>query len=118
MSALRAPGHERADVPSGPALAVAAIAHPELFVTGARAAGADVEDLLAFRDHHEYDASDAQQIGARAAGRPIVTTAKDWVKLGRLLDEEEQVWVLEQRVVMVDGDDVLDALLGALPRPA
>lgn len=105
---------QAAGAPPAPALAVAAIAQPTLFVTGARSAGAHIAELLAFRDHHDYTAPDAARIRARAAGRPIVTTAKDWVKLRRLL-EPDHVWILEQHVAMTDGAAALDALLASLP---
>ncbi len=103
--------------PPGPAIAVAAIAHPELFLRGARAAGAEVEALIAFRDHHDYDEADAERIRARAGGRAIVTTEKDWVKLSAWLDHE-RVWVLGQNVTVTHGADTLEAQLAALPRTA
>ncbi len=106
-----------AAAPTAPVLAVAAIAQPALFVAGARTAGAHVAELLAFRDHHAYTAQDAVHIRTRAAGRPIVTTAKDWVKLRRLL-EPDDVWILEQHVAMMEGAAALDALLASLPGSA
>ena len=104
----------RSGAPAVPALLVAAIAQPDLLAAGANAAGARIEDVLVFRDHHAYGAADAQRIRVRAAGRPIVTTAKDWVKLDGLLDPAA-VWVLEQEVRMSEGADALDRLLAALP---
>lgn len=105
---------QSAGPPQRPALLVAAVAHPELFIAGARTAGARIDDVLTYRDHHAYTNADATQIAARAAGRPIVTTAKDWVKLAGLLPPDV-VWLLEQDVVMTDGAEALDGLLSSLP---
>ena len=44
-----------------------------------------------------------------------VTTAKDWVKLAGLLPADE-VWVLEQDVVLTDGEEELDRMLATLRR--
>ena len=99
--------------PEQPVVAVTAIAQPTLFVENARAAGATVDELVAFPDHHAFDASDAAEIQSRAAGRGIVTTAKDWIKLQALLPAAK-VHVLEQRVVLEQGSELLDALLARL----
>lgn len=104
-----------ASAPEGPILVLAAVARPELFIDGARAAGARVTDVLTFRDHHAYTHEDVARIRSRAAGRPIVTTAKDWVKLAGLLPADE-AWVLEQDVVLTDGEEELDRMLATLRR--
>lgn len=118
--ALRPAGWRNADgiaaqPPSEPALAVAAIAQPELFRVSARIAGADVGDLIAFPDHHRYDAADARRVVAAAAGRPILTTEKDWVKLRGLL-RDVRVWMLLQRVELEEGGEALRAALDGLGR--
>jgi tetraacyldisaccharide 4'-kinase len=120
MLALRPGGwRHRDDVaaapPSEPGLAVAAIAQPELFRASARMAGADVADLIAFPDHHRYDAADARRVLAAASGRPILTTEKDWVKLGGLLGDS-QVWMLLQRVELEEGGEALRAALDGIGR--
>lgn len=107
-------GRDAAGPPERPALLVAAVAQPELFLAGARAAGAQIGDVLTFRDHHAYTRTDAAAIEQRAAGRPVVTTAKDWVKLQGLLNADD-VWLLEQDVVMTEGAEELDRLLSTLP---
>lgn len=104
-----------AQPPAEPALAVAAIAQPELFRASARMAGADVADLIAFPDHHPYDAADARRVLAAAGGRPILTTEKDWVKLGGLL-RDGRVWMLLQRVELEEGGAALCAALDGLGR--
>lgn len=107
-------GFQRSDglagQPTGSTLAVAGVAQPELFAENARTAGADVREVLVFPDHHEYSAQDVERIRNTAAGRPVVTTAKDHVKLGALL-EPAHTWVLQQRVHVETGEAVItDAL--------
>jgi len=99
-------GAAAAPAPDGPALAVAGIAHPDLFVENAVAAGAKVVATLAFPDHHAYSPGDLARIRRTAAGRPIVTTAKDAVKLEPLA-ADLPFWVLEQEVVVEAGGDAL-----------
>jgi tetraacyldisaccharide 4'-kinase len=65
-------------------IAVAGIAAPERFGQALRAANWDVARVMAFRDHHPYDASDVRRIAAAlqdtgAAG--VLTTSKDAVRL-------------------------------------
>ncbi len=111
----RAIERTRSDAPPRePVLVVAAVARVDLFAEGVRAAGAQVAEVMAFRDHHAYTSTDALRIRERAAGRQIVTTAKDWVKLRALLPPDA-VWLLEQDVVMTDGGTHLDRLLSGLP---
>jgi tetraacyldisaccharide 4'-kinase len=99
--------------PREPALAVAALAEPSLFVDNATAAGARIRAVRAYADHHEYSAADARDIADAAGSAPIITTEKDWMKLRGVL-RAEQVWILMQRVQIEAGEDVLDARLRAL----
>jgi len=101
------------DAPAGRALAVAAIARPELFVANARERGAEVDEIVVFRDHHVYRADDVERIRTLARGRPVVTTAKDAVKL-RPLARDLDLWVLEQEVVVEDGFAALERRLDRL----
>ncbi len=100
--------------PGGNVLAVAGVAQPALFAENARSAGADVTDVLVFPDHHPYEPRDAERILAAAAGRDIVMTAKDYVKLEPLLPQE-RVWVLLQRVTVETGSDALARIHDGLP---
>jgi tetraacyldisaccharide 4'-kinase len=97
--------------PAGATFAVTSIASPDAFAENARRAGAAVADGLAYPDHHAFDAADAARIVAEAAGRALVTTEKDAVKLVPLLPETP-LWVLLQRVRIEAGEaaveDVLD----------
>ena len=99
-----------AGMPPGNVLAVAGVAQPTLFAENVRYAGADVTEVLVFPDHHEYTPADASRIHDMASGRSVVMTAKDHVKLGALLTDTD-IWILEQRVEIESGHDVLAATL-------
>lgn len=99
--------------PAGEAMAVAAVADPELFAASAQSAGATVAELHAYPDHFRYSARDAAAITRAARGRPILTTEKDWIKLASLLDDT-QVWLLQQRVVVEDGAALIRSALDGL----
>ncbi|HEX6910886.1 MAG TPA: tetraacyldisaccharide 4'-kinase, partial [Longimicrobium sp.] len=98
-------------------LAVAALATPGPFFAQLRERGAEVHPA-AYPDHHPFSADDARTLVQRAAGRMLVMTHKDAVKLRALLPASADAWVLEQRVAMEDGEDVLEtALRRALREP-
>lgn len=99
-------------VPGAEVLAVAALAAPGPFAAQLRAAGYRVETAF-FPDHHHYNAGDARTLLARAAGRPVLMTLKDAVKLRALLPPGAPAWVLHQEVRVTSG---LEALEGALRR--
>ncbi|HEX8695229.1 MAG TPA: tetraacyldisaccharide 4'-kinase [Longimicrobium sp.] len=91
-------------------LAVAALAAPGLFFDNLRACGAEVEGA-AYPDHHHFSAGEAREIQARAAGRTILMTHKDAVKLRSLLPPSADALVLEQAVGFDSGLAELDAVL-------
>ena len=104
-----------AAAPVTAAWVVAAIADPVSLTENVREAGGSVAGRSYFPDHHAYTDTDVASILRRAAGRPIVTTEKDWTKLDRYLDHD-QVWVLAQDVIIERGADVLDAALARVVR--
>lgn len=91
-------------------LAVASLADPRPFVDHLREHGARVE-LLAFPDHHDFDAADAERIVRAAGPRPIVTTRKEAVKLRPLLPPRLEAKVLDQRVEPEEGEAELERAL-------
>ena len=97
-------------LPDGPCIAVAGIAAHASFLANARAAGAAVEHALIFGDHHAYTPADARRILAEAAGRCIVTTEKDAIKLHALLPHAP-IRALLQGVRVETGADILEQLL-------
>jgi tetraacyldisaccharide 4'-kinase len=90
-------------------LVVTSLAEPEPFLLQIRGAGADAE-LLPFPDHHRFSARDLRQIVARAAGRPIVCTRKEAVKLRSLALEP----AARDRVEMVTVDQGVVVQAGAV----
>lgn len=72
----------QADPPQGDVMAVSAIARPREFHEGLRRLlpTAAVQSV-AFADHHPYSQRDADALLARRAGRSLVCTEKDAVKL-------------------------------------
>ncbi len=76
---------DRVHVPPGArVLAVAGIAMPARFSDALRAAGFDVVDVLAFKDHHRFTAGDIRRIADRARRHDVawvLTTEKDAVRL-------------------------------------
>lgn len=91
-------------------LAVAALAAPGPFIEHLREAGGDVDATL-YADHFDFGPAQATEIARRGAGKWIVMTHKDAVKLRPLLPDQLEAYVLEQSVVVESGADVLDAAL-------
>jgi tetraacyldisaccharide 4'-kinase len=107
---------ETASTPEGPLLAVAGVARPETFeaaVRGAVAPGTAIE-LRAFPDHHVYSDRNLRQIIDAAAGRTIVATEKDAVKLARLPDTPASARVLSSRAAWDWGEHTLTDLLAGV----
>lgn len=91
-------------------LAVAALAAPGAFFASVAAAARTVEPL-SYPDHHPFTAADALGLMARAAGRTLLMTHKDAVKLRPLLPQDAPAYILEQEVTVTHGADLLDAAL-------
>ena len=65
---------------------VAGIAKPKLFFDFLKS---EKDDTLVFPDHHHFSKQDCEQILAKANGRKIITTEKDFVRLNGLLPKEQ-----------------------------
>jgi len=72
-----------------PVLAFAGIGHPERFFDTLRLGGIEIAEAVSFKDHHFFDAGDAERLLLRADAldAQLVTTEKDHV---RLLSYEDQ----------------------------
>jgi tetraacyldisaccharide 4'-kinase len=106
------------------ALAFCAIARPADFFVGLEAAGVEVVDRRAFRDHHRYTASDMEslaELGRRSSCDAFVTTAKDDVKLDpsmRLrLETVAPLCIASLEVAIEDETEVLSYLSSKIVRP-
>jgi tetraacyldisaccharide-1-P 4'-kinase len=106
-----------ASAPRGDVLVVSAVARPagvEAAVREALRSGARVESL-AFADHHAYSEADLATIRRAAAGRTLVVTEKDAVKLERLETGSLHVRVLGSAIDWDWGEEaVVDALARAV----
>lgn len=65
---------------------VAGIAKPKLFFDFLKS---EKDDSLVFPDHHHFSRQDCEQILAKANGRKIITTEKDFVRLNGLLPKSQ-----------------------------
>lgn len=89
LSAGIAPRTDVSALRGQPVLAFAGIGYPERFFNTLRIAGIDVIEAVPFKDHHFFDAGDAERLlfRADALNARLVTTDKDHV---RLLSYEDQ----------------------------
>lgn len=94
-------------------LAFCAIGNPEAFRRQLESLGADVADLVCFRDHHAYTQRDVEQLQSRAdelGVEAVVMTQKDAVKLTPKDGRER--WMFPRIVARVArGEDVYRAAL-------
>ena len=74
------------EVQSESKLLVAGIAKPKLFFDFLKN---DRDETFVFPDHHHFSKLDCEQILAKANGRKIITTEKDFVRLNGLLPKEQ-----------------------------
>lgn len=65
---------------------VAGIAKPKLFFDFLKS---ENDETLVFPDHHHFSQQDCEQILAKANGRKIITTEKDFVRLNGLLTKAQ-----------------------------
>ncbi len=65
-------------------LLIAGIAKPQPFIDHLRSAD---DDILIFPDHHSFSNEDVAKFISKAAGRKIVTTEKDYVRIKRKLPD-------------------------------
>ena len=75
--------------------ALSAIAAPKTFHTMLRALQATIKEAPTYRDHHRFTMKNWKH--ALSAGVPIVTTAKDAVKLRKFVTAPDQLLSLELR---------------------
>lgn len=78
-------------------VALAGIGRPGAFVQTLRHCGARVNAMHAFPDHWDYSTAECSAIALAAGDLPILTTAKDGVKLQEVAPPELQnrIWCLE-----------------------
>jgi tetraacyldisaccharide 4'-kinase len=105
-------GGDPTTAPRGEVLAVTSVAEPELFRRMVAEAADGSVELMAFPDHHEFDARDTAAIARAARGREIAVTEKDAVKLNALTPlRPATVRVLALSVRLVSGADHIEQAL-------
>ena len=114
--------HRAMEVPAvtGPVAAFCGIARPAQFFDGLEIAGLNIAARVAFRDHHRYTAADldCMTTAARAAGATaLMTTEKDFVRLGKLASAFPEALPLKTAgltVAIENESAVIDWLVGHL----
>jgi tetraacyldisaccharide 4'-kinase len=79
-------------------LLIAGIAKPKLFFDFLKN---ETDETLVFPDHHHFSKQDCEQILAKANGRKIITTEKDFVRLNGLLPNA-QLYYLPIKAVFLN----------------
>jgi tetraacyldisaccharide 4'-kinase len=94
-------------------MAFAGLARPEVFTATLKELGVDLKDFQGFPDHHTYSPAELDRLAAAARGlgaEALVTTGKDWARLGERWDGELPLWVLEVEARLRDAEPVLKLL--------
>lgn len=107
-----------------PVLAFAGIGHPERFFDTLRLGGIEIAEAVTYKDHHFFDAGDAEYLLQRAdaLGAQLVTTEKDHVRLLSYEDQRAELagrtTALSVTMVIADEDrDVLEKMIIQAVRP-
>lgn len=87
------------------AVAVSGIGNPAAFEDDLQRRGVRLQVVLRFADHHHYTGDDVRRIVETAGSTPVITTAKDWVKLADLWPEPgPAIHVARQEITFAEGD--------------
>jgi tetraacyldisaccharide 4'-kinase len=96
-----------------PLMAFAGLARPEVFSATLQELGVDLKGCRIFPDHHAYSPAELDQLAAAARSlnaEGLVTTSKDWARLGEHWDVELPLWVLEVEARLMDAEPILNLL--------
>ena len=99
------------------ALAFAGLARPRVFETTLAALGADIRGFRAFPDHHAFTREDLAGLVQEARHRgaqALITTSKDWARLGEMWQEDLPLWVLEVAARVEPEEDFQECLAGVV----
>ena len=100
-----------------PCFAFCGIARPERFFAQLQAAQVVLAGTRSFRDHHRYtdaDVRDLQRSGQQAGASLFLTTEKDAVNLGELLQALQPIHAVHLRMQLENADAALDAMLAVI----
>jgi tetraacyldisaccharide 4'-kinase len=96
-----------------PLMAFAGLARPEVFTATLQELGADLKGCRTFPDHHPFSPAELDRLAAAArtlGAEALVTTGKDWARLGERWDGDLPLWVLEVEARIEDAEPILDLL--------
>jgi tetraacyldisaccharide 4'-kinase len=95
-------------------LLIAGIANPKLFFDFLKK---ESNETMTFPDHHQFSKQDCEQILAKAKGRKIITTEKDFVRLNGLLPNS-QLYYLPIKAVFLNTnfDKTIEDYVGTSSR--
>jgi tetraacyldisaccharide 4'-kinase len=99
--------------------AFAGLARPEVFAATLQELGVDLKGFRIFPDHHAYTQEELDRLTAAAlemGAGALVTTGKDWARLGERWDRELPLWVLEVEARLGEPEQVLKLLDRSLQR--
>jgi tetraacyldisaccharide 4'-kinase len=94
-------------------VAFAGLARPEFFQDTLKALGVKLAGFQAFPDHHPFSPAELAALvrQAQAAGAAaLITTAKDWARLGETWDTALPLWVLDVEARLSHPERILEFL--------
>ena len=97
-----------------PCFAFCGIARPDTFYAQLEAAQVVLAGTRSFCDHHRYSDADLlalQRLGQQTGASIFITTEKDAINLGPLLDKLQPIHIVRVRMTLEDADAALDAML-------
>jgi tetraacyldisaccharide 4'-kinase len=108
-------GHEEppAEMRNRALFAFAGVARPTVFVSTLQDLGVDLKGCHAFPDHHPWGADELRRLvqEARGAGAAaLITTTKDWARLGEKWEADFLLWVLEVEARLQQPERLLEYL--------
>ncbi|WP_227819459.1 tetraacyldisaccharide 4'-kinase [Mariprofundus micogutta] len=99
---------------SRPIHVVTGVARPKRVLNDLNALGYEIGEYSCFADHHAYSKEDVRSL--LQCFKPVVTTAKDAVKLMPLWPCDQPLWVLELQTDVETG--LVDAVMGVVQKHA
>lgn len=99
------------------AVAFCGIARPQNFLLQLKLAGCEPSAAAAFRDHYQYkevDVSDLLELRRQSDAEVFVTTEKDAINLGPLLERLHPIAIAQVTMQLADADAALEAMLRAI----
>ena len=109
--------HPLEDLRGLPALAFAGLARPRVFETTLATLEVDIRGFRTFPDHHAFTSEDLTglvQEARRKGAHALISTSKDWARLGEVWQENLPLWVLEVAARVEPEDDFQECLAAVL----